>query len=400
MAPPIRKSARLAFEVELGADGEPPTEFRIFPAGVVRSEKGDYVFDADAAAAVMAHRGDWAVDVAVDLEHQMLDPGPPPEPTAKDARAWFRLEVRAGELWAVGVKWTADGATRLREKRQRYVSPAFNYDPATRRITELVNVAITSLPATWAAPPLVAASAAPNRVAMAALGARMNPETVKKALDAIAANDLELCKSLLQDMIAAAAAPVPAPPPEAPAEEAPPVEESAAPPPPSAEEEKKKEEQMSALARFAMALVNATDPAAAMTALARRATPAAAPPSREDAERRALVADLVKLGAETPHTSGLAVGKIAERLTAEPIEAIRERVEVLSRARGLLSAAVTPPAGTSAGLPGTAQLPPLAAAAAPVPPELAALGLTADEVRICTELKADPKEFAQFKARR
>lgn len=139
---------------------ELPTEFRLFVAGWNDTENGRYLFDAEAAASCMAAYEKWGVDIAIDLDHQMLDPFPSADPTARDARGWCKLELRDdGSLWAVAVKWTNDGAARLSEKRQRYVSPAFSYEEKSRRVTKIVNVAITALPATHETPPLVAASA-------------------------------------------------------------------------------------------------------------------------------------------------------------------------------------------------------------------------------------------------
>ena len=136
-----------------------PTEFRLFKFGVNKTEKGDFIFDKAAAKSVMAARQEWGVDVMLDLEHQSLEVPPgAADPTARDARGWAKLELRADGLYCVGVSWTPDGATRLRNKTQRYVSPAFEDDPETGRILRLINVAITSLPATHNTPALVAAS--------------------------------------------------------------------------------------------------------------------------------------------------------------------------------------------------------------------------------------------------
>ncbi len=144
--------------ISLGEGDALPTEFRLFTSGWNDTENGRYLFDAQAASAVMTAYAKWGVDLAIDLEHQMLEPGIAPDPTAKDARGWCRLELRDdGSLWAVGVTWTADGAARLSEKRQRYVSPAFGVDPETSRITSILNVAITAIPATHDTPALVAA---------------------------------------------------------------------------------------------------------------------------------------------------------------------------------------------------------------------------------------------------
>lgn len=146
---------RVTLAVDL--HGQLPTEFRLFKAGWNPTEKGAFLFDAVAAKAVMAAYAKWGVDLAIDLEHQMLDVAGA-DPDSRDARGWFQLELRRGDLWAVRVRWTSDGAQRLRSKRQRYVSPAFEIDTETKRITKVVNCALTALPATHKTPALIAAS--------------------------------------------------------------------------------------------------------------------------------------------------------------------------------------------------------------------------------------------------
>jgi len=136
----------------------PPSEFRLFVSGENSSEKGSFIFDEEAARLVLPAAAKKGTDYMIDLEHQALDEATP-DPTARDARGWFRLEVRSGELWAASVRWTPDGQARLTEKRQRYVSPAFEVDPKTRRVTRIINVALTALPATHHTPALIAAAA-------------------------------------------------------------------------------------------------------------------------------------------------------------------------------------------------------------------------------------------------
>lgn len=136
---------------------DPPARFRIFKAGRNDSRKGPVVFDDEAARLVMAAYEAHGVDIMLDLEHLSLDDKAPNfDP---DARGWCKLAVRNGELWAESVRWAPDGETRLREKRQRYISPAFSVDPKSKRVTELVNIAITAMPATDHLTPLVAARA-------------------------------------------------------------------------------------------------------------------------------------------------------------------------------------------------------------------------------------------------
>jgi hypothetical protein len=138
-------------------DGALPTEFRIFAAGENDSTKGPALFDEAAAAAVMAEYQKQGVDLMIDLEHESIDETPV-RADSKDARGWFKLEVRNGELWAVDVRWTPDGERRLRERTQRYISPVFLRTKKEKRVVYVLNVALCAMPATHNAPALVAAS--------------------------------------------------------------------------------------------------------------------------------------------------------------------------------------------------------------------------------------------------
>jgi hypothetical protein len=130
-----------------------PVEFRIFRAGANATTKGTFLFDAKAAAAVMAAYKAQGVDQMIDLEHEAL--GDLGRPDSHDARGWYALEVRNGELWAVNVRWTPDGRRRLSEKTQRYISPAFLTDDEGR-VIEMINCALVAMPATHEAMPLAA----------------------------------------------------------------------------------------------------------------------------------------------------------------------------------------------------------------------------------------------------
>lgn len=148
---PIRTLAAQPFK------GDAPTAFQIFAAGANDTEKGVIIFDAAAAASVLDNYAARGVDFMIDLNHDSID-DPSGRPDSADARGWFQIELRPdGSLWAVNVRWTPDGARRLAEKTQRYISPAF-YADASGRVEELVNVAICAMPATHDAPALVAAS--------------------------------------------------------------------------------------------------------------------------------------------------------------------------------------------------------------------------------------------------
>lgn len=176
-------------------DGVPPAEFRIFTAGQVETVKGSFVFDELAAAMVMSEYRAHGIDLMVDYDHAAL--GSVADPAlAGRAAGWFEIELRGGELWAVNVRWTAPAAEALRQKEWRFMSPAFTTDESGK-ITSLLNVALTNLPATRKLEPLVAASGT--------YGETMTADLMQRALDAIANNDLEAMAAILKEFVTMAA---------------------------------------------------------------------------------------------------------------------------------------------------------------------------------------------------
>ena len=145
------------------------------------------------AAAVMAAYEEHGVELMIDLEHLSLDDTAPNYDP--DARGWLAIEVRNGELWATGVRWTPDGSRRLDEKTQRYISPAFKKD-ADGRPTRVLNVALVAMPGldgitALAAKEQTMASEVNQEALAAALGVDIDPAAdpagfvaaMKKALE-------------------------------------------------------------------------------------------------------------------------------------------------------------------------------------------------------------------------
>jgi len=329
------------------ADGEPPTAFRLFAAGLNRSEIGDFIFDDKAAALVMGNFSVEGVDQMIDLEHDSLD-----ETTrrmradAADALGWYRLEVRNGELWAVDVKWGPEGERRLRAKTQRYISPAF-MTADEGRIVEVINVALCARPATYDAAPLVAArskmhagkgpAAKPKRLSA------MNPDLIAKALDAIAKGDANAALELLKELVVSAAT-------EGATEDdtgadpgADPTAAAAPPVAPPAEDPAKDPTKCGAPADAEImrlrAQVATLEKGKADELVKLRATVDGLQRDKDAAdlaERRILIASLVKCGAELPATAwegDVANQKPVARLLAEPLEGLRARVVMLSGVR-------------------------------------------------------------------
>jgi phage I-like protein len=161
------------------ADRVPPSEFKIFPLGVVSSLKGEFLFDAEAAGMVMGAAQDHGVDFTTDYDHHTLYVK---NGVKAVAAGWFNLALREDGLYAVNVSWTPEADAHLRAGEYRYFSPLFNWDDSSGRITSLINCALTNTPAIDGLEALVAASAVPN----------INPQEdtvdpeLKKALDRIA----------------------------------------------------------------------------------------------------------------------------------------------------------------------------------------------------------------------
>jgi phage I-like protein len=86
----------------------------------------------------------------IDYEHQSLKGGQAP------AAGWIKdLEVREDGLWAK-VEWTGQAEEYLKRREYRYFSPVLRLDPESRRPQELMNVALTNIPAIQGLSPLVA----------------------------------------------------------------------------------------------------------------------------------------------------------------------------------------------------------------------------------------------------
>jgi len=125
-----------------------PTEFRLFKFGENETSKGTFVLDQAGAESVMAAYQKHGIELHLDYEHDQ-----------RIAAAWFVPDVRSDGLWAANVRWTPRASEMLRSREYRYFSPTF-YADGKKRITKLVNAALTNLPAMDNQEPLIAASEA------------------------------------------------------------------------------------------------------------------------------------------------------------------------------------------------------------------------------------------------
>lgn len=145
-------------EILAAGAATPPTEIRLFKFGKIRTTKGEFLFDDKAAKSVLTAWQDYGNDLCFDYEHKAVDK----DGRAGDGKAagWFKLAIKDDGLYAVDIKWTRSATDLISGKEFRYFSPAFDYDPKTGRVLELINVALTNIPATKDLPALVAAAKA------------------------------------------------------------------------------------------------------------------------------------------------------------------------------------------------------------------------------------------------
>jgi phage I-like protein len=134
------------------AMAELPGWLRLLPLGQVNLVDGRPPFkvDPEALTAMVKAFGARGTDLVIDYEHQSLKGGQAP------AAGWIKdLEVREDGLWAQ-VEWTGKAGEYLKQREYRYFSPVLRLDPASRRPQELMNVALTNIPAIQGISPLVA----------------------------------------------------------------------------------------------------------------------------------------------------------------------------------------------------------------------------------------------------
>lgn len=328
------KRAQSTITLAMGLGDALPCEFRIFREGVNSTTKGDLIFDELAAQYVMEAFDAHGVDVMIDLEHLSLDERSPSfDP---DARGWCKLAVRNGELWAVDVKWTPDGAERLKAKRQRYVSPCIHFDD-DRRIVDLLNIGLVAMPATDNAQPLMAAKS--QRLSMDEENTPNNMAAIITALglgpDATLADIVAAIGALMR----VAANPEEAEPSETAVDV---VDTEELGDDPDADDDARDEKVAAKQLRRLSGKPSNAEALRAVRAWrkshlqlsAERAKLAKEKAILEAGERRSLVARMVTLGAERPATAwaDYEATKPAEPWASMPMAALRARVAKLSSA--------------------------------------------------------------------
>jgi phage I-like protein len=126
-------------------EGVVPTEIQVIPAGYHKTPKGDFLCDVESASLVLNAFTSRANDMVVDYEHQTLEGCEAP------AAGWIKsvsglVNKGAEGIWAVGVEWTDRAKQYIANREYRYLSPVFVVRKSDKRVTELLNVALTNQP--------------------------------------------------------------------------------------------------------------------------------------------------------------------------------------------------------------------------------------------------------------
>ena len=143
----MEKEVKLTLEM-----AELPEWLRLLPLGQVNLVDGRPSFEVapESLADMVKAFENRGTDLVIDYEHQSLTGGQAP------AAGWIKdLEVREDGLWAQ-VEWTGQAEEYLKRREYRYFSPVLRLDPTTRQPQELMNVALTNIPAIQGLSPLVA----------------------------------------------------------------------------------------------------------------------------------------------------------------------------------------------------------------------------------------------------
>lgn len=187
---------------------EPPKEFRIFANGLTETTKGPLVFNAKAGESILARLADLGRDkLNFDYGHGQLGFVQTADTAA--SAGWFNLEVREDGLWATNIEWTERAAKALSAREFRYFSPAVLLDAESNEVRELINIALTNIPATKHQVPLVASQHTPgdgptqHEVSMDSELAKLlgafgvqNPSQAVAKLDSLKSNEAKLVEAV------------------------------------------------------------------------------------------------------------------------------------------------------------------------------------------------------------
>jgi phage I-like protein len=118
-----------------------PDVVKLLPLGMVKSQKGDFIVDAESFEAIKNSFKERGIDIVIDYEHQTL------EDIQAPAGGWIKdLFLQDGAI-AAKVEWTPKAQEYLKNKEYRYLSPVVLVRKKDSKAVVLHSVALTNTPA-------------------------------------------------------------------------------------------------------------------------------------------------------------------------------------------------------------------------------------------------------------
>jgi phage I-like protein len=144
-----------------GGNGAAPEWIELLPAGVFNGRDGRGPFRVEDAAAVIAATRALAMAAGLPIDYDHATDFGAPAGRPAPAAGWIvAFAVRAGAVWG-RVEWTTRAEQAIAAREYRYVSPVFQFDPASGRVTRLLRAGLTNNPNLY----LTAIAAAATRAA-------------------------------------------------------------------------------------------------------------------------------------------------------------------------------------------------------------------------------------------
>ena len=128
-----------------------PREVRLFKWGQNATTKGVFILTKESAHAALADYTAQGHALTWDYDHATFTAA---DPQHRIAAGSCRLAVRDDGLWAVDIEWTAKARAAIEAGEWAFCSPALKFNQR-REVIGVRNVALTNIPATHGATPLL-----------------------------------------------------------------------------------------------------------------------------------------------------------------------------------------------------------------------------------------------------
>jgi hypothetical protein len=138
---------------------EAPTLVKLFSWGLNKTTKGDFILSEKSANEIIEAWKEYGNKLNIDYNHAQLFSVNPDESISAGT---FDLELRETGLFAVNIVWTDKAKSLVEAKEYIYISPAFLTNEEGE-VVELINFALTNIPATKNMDQLIAAFKLENK---------------------------------------------------------------------------------------------------------------------------------------------------------------------------------------------------------------------------------------------